>query len=378
MLVIEEHEASIVGIASRTGVFININGKIDKVEVELKGHKKTANKSSKYSPENFSFYEANFEVIIPNSPSNIFELYNHVDLTFIIIITEPKFGYYFRRSITVEASSSGLVKNKLTHIDNNIRENIENNNCFCNRDIELKEFEKIIFELRRSDNPKSKNISTKLFYAKNCKLKDNSSKSVLRQLNSTFLKFGIVKCIHKIHFLAQIYHETDRFKTTTEYDTSKEYKPYIGRGAMQLTHMDNYKIYTAFYNQDSGTNLDFVNDYNIIEEDLFHVFNTAGWFWNQGKKLSVGKIWKPSSSSPSWVKKNNPSFPKKIIKYKYKNENEKTYGTIDFNFIAEKDLVDVISYLVNGGANGLLERRKYLSILKKIIKYENCKNKLRT
>ena len=47
--------------------------------------------------------------------------------------------------------------------------------------------------------------------------------------------------------------------------------------------------------------------------------------------------------------------------------------------IADDDKVDVISYLVNGGANGIEERRKYVQELKKIFNFpEDCVNKKET
>jgi len=247
--------------------------------------------------------------------------------------------------------------------------------CFCNRNFIETELEKIILELRKSENLKSANAT--IFDSSNCKLKaeDKTIKALCNQLNATFSKYGITKCIHKLHFIAQIYHETDRLHTTLEYNENADYKPYIGRGIMQLTHDKNYKLYTAYYNNDSNTDVDFIKDYSLIATNLYHAVNSGGWFWNQGKTLSKGSTWSPSSTAPSWVKKGNPSFPKTTIKYKYKNEPLVEYGTINFNLIAEKDLVDVISYLVNGGGNGLEERRKYVVTLKTLMKYDSCVNK---
>ncbi len=277
------------------------------------------------------------------------------------------------KTVNVKVDNQGGVgetEEKVNNISNK-------GECLCNRDFELKDFERIIYDLRKSEARRNEKISLNFFEKENCKLKeeDKNINSILNQLNATLLKYGISKCIHKIHFLAQIYHETDRLKTTLEYDTKKDYKPYFGRGAMQLTHKSNYKIYTAFYNKDSGTENDFVKDYSVIAENLYHVFNSAGWYWNQGKVLGIGKMWKPSANAPKWLKKDNPSFPKKEIKYTYKNGDEQKYGTIDFNLIAEKDLVDVISYLVNGGGNGLEERRKYVKTLKTVFDYDRCINK---
>jgi hypothetical protein len=226
------------------------------------------------------------------------------------------------KSVNVKVNKDGNVG----VTDEKTESIIKNTNCFCDRDFELNEFEKIIYDLRKSETKGNNQVDVKLFQKNNCKLKeeDKTTEIVLYQLNSTFSKYGITKCIHKIHFLAQIYHETDRLKTTLEYATDKDYKPYFGRGAMQLTHKSNYKIYTAFYNKDAGTEDDFVIDYSKIAENLYHVFNSAGWYWKQGKALSKGKTWKPSSDSPKWLKKDNPSFPKTEIKYRYKQERENT------------------------------------------------------
>jgi hypothetical protein len=42
-------------------------------------------------------------------------------------------------------------------------------------------------------------------------------------LNAAFEKFEFSKCIHKMHFLAQCYHESDRFMTTKEYASGSSY-----------------------------------------------------------------------------------------------------------------------------------------------------------
>ncbi len=270
------------------------------------------------------------------------------------------------KSISVNVKRGGKVE-----------ENIEKElSCFCERDIELREFENILIQLRKSETGISNN-KPKLFMGENCNLNESDKKieNVLNQLNATLLNYNISKCIHKIHFLAQIYHETAGLTTALEIATNKVYKPFYGRGALQLTDVTSYKIYTAFYNKDSGKDEDFLKNYSIIAENLYHVFNSAGWYWKQGKFLNVGNIWVPNSSAIPEVKKVNPSFPKKTIKYKYKNEKEQSYGTIDFNLIADKDQVDVISFLVNGGKNGLFERRKYVIELKRIFEYEKCANK---
>ena len=243
--------------------------------------------------------------------------------------------------------------------------------CFCNRDFTADEFEKIIQGLRDSETRVKKDSGYSLFAASNCTLPeaDKTIEKLRVQLNSTFTKFGINTCLRKLHFLAQVYHETDRLRTTLEYATEKNYKPYFGRGLMQLTWESNYKIYKAY------TGIDFVKDYEKVENNLFNACDSAGWYWKQGKVLGVGKRWKGPADPPAYVKVHNPDYPKETISYTDDKETKK-YGTVDLGLIADDDKVDLISYLVNGGSNGLQERRNYVITLKNIFKYpQDCVNK---
>lgn len=239
--------------------------------------------------------------------------------------------------------------------------------CSCDRDFTTEKVKAIILKLRDNGSIKSR----KLFDASNCTLveADKSFERLTEELNKTFSKYAINTCLRKTHFLAQVYHETDRFQTTLEYSTQKDYSPYTGRGLMQLTWESNYKMFSAC----SG--IDCVENINLISDDLYNATESAGWFWNQGKVLSVGKTWEPISDAPDYVKRNKPKYEKKEIKSKYKSDNTVKYGTIDFNVIADDDFVDVISYLVNGGSNGLQDRRDYVKDLKDLFDYPNCINK---
>ena len=239
--------------------------------------------------------------------------------------------------------------------------------CFCHRDLSVSEVEDIIAALRKSEPSMYKGENKdKLFYSSNCNLpeKEKSYQRFTEELNRVFKNYEINTCIRKIHFLAQVYHETDRFRTTKEYATTATYAPYFGRGLMQLTWESNYKLYKAF------SNIDCIANKELIAEDLKLAFDSAGWYWKQGKVLSVGGNWSAPVSAPNYVKVVNPSYPKQTVKY-LDNGVMKSYGTVNFNLIADDDYVDVISWLVNGGANGLVERRKYCEELKKIFEYEN-------
>ncbi|QSG82829.1 hypothetical protein JX585_05070, partial [Flavobacterium columnare] len=241
--------------------------------------------------------------------------------------------------------------------------------CYCNRDITLFEFENILKKLRESES--QSNTST-LFFAENCNLDDKTNQSFITKLNETFKKYDINTCIRKIHFLAQIYHETDRLKTTEEYNGKDSYKPYIGRGLMQLTWKAGYAAYKEY----SG--VDVLTNYEKVAKELTLAIDTAGWFWKQGKQLSPGTNWTvPSTIFSQADNSTGKQYSKKEFTYQLDNETKK-YGAIDINLLADSDYIDTISWLVNGGSNGREERKKYLKEIKKIFKYpEDCTNSIK-
>ena len=110
--------------------------------------------------------------------------------------------------------------------------------CSCKTNLTNDFVLNTIKELRIEDGINSE----KLFQNNNCKIPsdDKSLEKFTSMLNSLFNKYDITTCIRKVHFIAQIFHETDRLQTTKEYNTEANYKPYIGRGLMQLTHKSNY------------------------------------------------------------------------------------------------------------------------------------------
>ncbi|WP_157727328.1 DUF5675 family protein [Chryseobacterium taklimakanense] len=244
--------------------------------------------------------------------------------------------------------------------------------CFCNRDFTPEEFTKIIHDLRDSETGVKRDSGYNLFAAYNCPLpiSDRTIEKLRNKINNLFREYDINTCIRKIHFLAQVYHETDRFRTTLEYATKKSYKPYFGRGLMQLTWESNYKIYKHY----SG--VDCISNYGQIASNFDLVCDSAGWYWKQGKVLSVGRRWRGPSDAPTYVKAQNPDYPKTTITWNDGDDKIKKYGTVNLGLIADDDKVDLISYLVNGGANGLQERRNYVFTLKSIFKYpQECVNK---
>jgi len=138
---------------------------------------------------------------------------------------------------------------------------------------------------------------------------------------------GIDTPLRKAHFMAQLAHESDGFRTTREYASGRAYEgrtdlgnvhagdgvKYRGRGLIQVTGRYNYR----FYGHLLGVDLE--NRPELAEE-----FPAA---------LQVPILY--------WVKNN-------------------------LNKYADKDDIRIITRKINGGYNGLRDRQKYLLDFKKL------------
>ena len=184
------------------------------------------------------------------------------------------------------------------------------------------------------------------------------AKKYIPFIDDTLAQYQIDLPLRKVHFLAQVTHESGGFKYTAEnlnysatalYAVFRKYFPtmdvanqyerqpqkiankvyanrlgngdeasndgwnYKGRGLIQLTGKDNY---TAFSND---TGQDFVVAANLVEEPKWAI-TSACWFW----------------------KKRN------------------------LNQYADADDIHMVTKLINGGTNGLANRQHYLEEFKKI------------
>ncbi|WP_353146584.1 hypothetical protein [Chryseobacterium sp.] len=269
-------------------------------------------------------------------------------------------------------------------------ESIENDEkkCYCNRDFTPNEIKEIVIALRKGEiigNTVKKTIeivngikktvfkkvslsvydmaNTKdLLFANQSDIKraehlsvnDSSYEKVTSAINKLLKNYDINSCIRKIHFIAQAYHESHRFRATfegrTEANTPSNYSGgynFQGRGFMQLTHDYNY---VKYYNKVYGTKED-LKDKKFYKEKLIpftkllatnieYAFDSAGWYW--------------------------------------KNEDKVNAIGVSMNVAADQDNTLYVSQGINGkvtSPNGLKERIKYVADLKEIMKYENCINK---
>ena len=290
-------------------------------------------------------YEAKFKVLIPRSKVKN-DKYNTKDFVFTANLRDRfDVNATDEKTQKVTINAEGRIVNTLNKV------------CYCDRDFTLIEMQKIISEIRKSTSYNKKSIYsyyTDKLFSNESQLPDEQKnyEKMNQVLNDTFKKYEINTCIRKIHFLAQAYWETGYFTRTKEVGKNLKYDPYRGRGFMQLTGVvlksgnvvagiedSRTKNATAYLGYKKYTDLDVVSSPDLISKSLNISADSGGWFWKYGKLLSDGTI-------------------------------------LDLNTIADEDNISRISFLVNGGQNGKQERIDAYIALKKVMKYENCFNKI--
>ncbi|QIG70818.1 lysozyme-like protein [Rhizobium phage RHph_I1_18] len=135
-------------------------------------------------------------------------------------------------------------------------------------------------------------------------------------------KMEINTPLRKAHFLAQLAHESDHFKTTREYGgNNTRYAPWYGRGLIQTTWKENYEAFTKWCSDRGLGNPDFATAEHRDQVALFPwAFLCAVWYWDTRK----------------------------------------------LNALADQDNVREITRKINGGYNGLNDRIKFLNKAKKV------------
>lgn len=107
----------------------------------------------------------------------------------------------------------------------------------------------------------------------------------LGPINEMFTRFELDSCVSRAHILAQMLHESGGLRLTTEGLSHgaplPPYAPYIGRGLIQITWEENYRLYGQFI----GENFLSDPDYRKMAEPPHSVLS-AGWFWSRYKQLT--------------------------------------------------------------------------------------------
>jgi predicted chitinase len=214
--------------------------------------------------------------------------------------------------------------------------------CICVTGLNKEKFKKF-FDLKQDY----------LFDDNNMKSYKETYKTPIDSFLAEFMKlfddpYRINNCYRKAHYLAQAWWETARWKTLEEYASGEQYDPpgsiaealgntqegdgplFKGRGCLQLTGRSNYYDYGKFVKED------LIKEPTKVAAKLFLAVNSGGWFWKIGKKLK--------------------------------------HGTGDYNEQADLRHTDTISKWINGGSNGMLQRRHKTNDLLKAFHASNCIN----
>lgn len=197
----------------------------------------------------------------------------------------------------------------------------ENTLCFCHQEITEEVFNKFAPKgelFKKSKYPKIKNMDRTIF---------------LNALNNAFEKFEINTCLRKAHFLAHVICESAHLQTTEEYYDAKQWAKYgggpnyHGRGLLQLTHKDNYKLFSKEIGEDVSND----NTCGLVASDPKYALLSAAWYWINGSTWKSG----------------NPH--------------------------ADRDDLHFTTMVINGGFNGYCERKEALIKILKIMQIqEKC------
>lgn len=228
--------------------------------------------------------------------------------------------------------------------------------CYCDRDFTVEELKNLIITIRKNsfykdggkEYPMYNLHKEKLFFdnATKCKYsnevvqkKDQTFKNLTEVLNLAFSKYEIDTCIKKMHFLSQMFVETQWFTKTIEGDNDyvKKYDPYRGRGFIQISLEENY----IKYSNDKKNAIINISGENKskVATDLEVAADTSCWFWRFGS----------------------------VINGQY----------MDINNVAMEKDVSKVTRRINPALKHLKERKEAFAAIMKIIKYENaCINKI--
>lgn len=172
--------------------------------------------------------------------------------------------------------------------------------------------------------------------------------TVVKLVNQYANEYGLVTTRRMAMFLANVAHESGAFKFVREIwgptEAQKKYegrkdlgniepgdgKKYMGRGYIQLTGRDVYREFSKYAFDDEATLL--VNPAQLEAPSL--AMESAMWFWAIYKPLNTY-----ADKPDTW---RDPS--KKLPPFEY------------------------VCYRINGGSNGLAERKQYYATALKVLK----------
>lgn len=136
---------------------------------------------------------------------------------------------------------------------------------------------------QKNECPCDKEITIETIQNISALIKVSNIKKRIKGLNEAFVESEINTCLRRVHFLAQVLHETGYLRLTAEAGkTDADYKGFKGRGLIQLTSKENYKGYQNF----SGVDVTSSTTNKQKLEKYPHAARAAAWYWNKKENLN--------------------------------------------------------------------------------------------
>jgi predicted chitinase len=133
-------------------------------------------------------------------------------------------------------------------------------------------------------------------------------------LNEAMRRYRITTSLRRAHFLSQVAHESGGLRWDEELASGAAYE---GRGLIQLTGRSNYRQYTEHRSDLGDNSIDFEQTPEIVSDPPYAA-DVAGWYWDSRS----------------------------------------------INAKADDDDINAVTRKINGGLNGLDDRKRYLRLAK--------------
>lgn len=174
-------------------------------------------------------------------------------------------------------------------------------------------------------------------------------------------KFGINTPLRVAHFCAQIFHESGclkRFEENLNYSAERllvVFPKYFNKGNVEYYARNPQKIGNRVYANRMGNGSEGSGDgYRYRGRGALQLTGRANYQAYQNSGFCVGDL----MSHPEWLTQ-KPGAYKSAMWFWWKN---------GLSALADKDDINAITKRINGGYNGLSERRIYVAAFKKVFK----------